>query len=568
MLDHRTIGSMIVNSWHEGVGRLKKLGIFAAVLVVALGVAWMFRGPLALELIGLRTQMTMNIGPHQEITWRGGNWRGQGERPPNIVLILADDLGWNDLTINGGVAGGTVPTPHIDSIAKDGAFFRNGHSAFGTCAPSRAALMSGRYPTRFGFEFTPTPPGMMSLVSMLASAGDANAPPLHFQAAEGGDMTYENMGMPSSEFTLAEALKEQGYYTAHIGKWHLGRSPEFMPNAQGFDDSLLMASGLYLREDDPSGVLSKQEFDGIDRFLWKALTWAASFNGGEPFEPGGYLTDYYTDEALNVIEANKDRPFFLYLAHWAPHTPLQATKEDYDALSHIELHRERVYAAMIRSLDRGVGQVMDKLKELGLEENTLVIFTSDNGGAGYIGIPGVNDPYRGYKITFFEGGIHVPYFMKWPAKIAPGTVSDVAVHHFDIWATAAAAGGATPVNPVDGVNLLPWAQGSNAPEASPHEALFWRADTTQVAKTADWKFIRDGRQEKVWLFNMKSDPTEQKNVADTHPAVVAEMETRLDAWNAEQSEPLWPSQLASPQRIDNEGHIPWQEGEEYIYSPN
>ena len=217
-----------------------------------------------------------------------------------------------------------------------------------------------------------------------------------------------------------------------------------------------MASGLYLPKDDPSVVNSKQDFDPIDRFLWRALKYAASFNGGDAFEPSGYLTDYYTDEAIKAIEANRNRPFFLYLAHWAPHTPLQATRADYDALSHIENHRLRVYAAMIRALDREVGRVLDALEANGLEDNTLVLFTSDNGGAHYIGLPEVNVPFRGWKISFFEGGIHVPYFAKWPARIAPGTTYDAPVHHFDLFPTAVAAAGAKlPTDrEMDGVDLL------------------------------------------------------------------------------------------------------------------
>ena len=271
--------------------------------------------------------------------------------------------------------------------------------------------------------------------------------------------------MPPSEITIAELLKQRDYHTVHIGKWHLGRANGMAPEDQGFDESLLMASGLYLPKDDPEVVNSKQDFDPIDKFLWRALHYSASFNGGETFEPAKYLTDYYTEEAVKVIEANRDRPFFLYLAHWAPHTPLQATRADYDALDHIGLHRERVYAAMIRALDRGVGQVLEALRANGLEENTLVFFTSDNGGAGYIGLPGVNQPFRGWKITLFEGGIHVPYFLKWPAHIEAGqTVRDPPVHHFDFFATAAAAAGAAlPTDrTLDGVDLTAHARGEAA----------------------------------------------------------------------------------------------------------
>lgn len=549
---------------------MKKLGIAGAVVVVALAGAFVFRAEILLQIIGMRAQLTQPVGPHQEVNWSSGSVDVEGERPPNIILIVADDLGWNDLSINGGgVAGGTVPTPNINAIAEQGAFFRNGHSASGTCAPSRAALMSGRYPTRFGFEFTPTPPGMQSTIYRISGGGDRAGPPAFLHDNPGEQLTYQDMGMPTEEISVAEVLKTRGYHTVHIGKWHIGQTNGMDAVNQGFDESLLMASGLYLEEDDPNVVNAKQDFDPIDRFLWKAMTWAASFNSGERFEPGGYLTDYYTEEAVKVIENNKDRPFFLYLAHWAPHTPLQATKEDYDALSHIELHRERVYAAMIRALDRGIGQVTDALKEHGLDENTMIIFTSDNGGAGYIGLPEINQPYRGWKITYFEGGIHVPYFIKWPGKIAPGTVNDDPVHHFDAYATIAAAAGATPEHQIDGVDLVPWvAVDGEKPSNAPHDTLFWRGGGYQVVLTPDWKLQRDLRQDKVWLFDMGSDPTEQNNVAEANPDVVAELVALIDAHNAEQIDPSWPAQLESPQSIDKAGHLPWEEGDEYVYWPN
>jgi len=565
---------------------------FLVVMVVLAGVGFKYRLELALGGINLLMKLRMPVGPHQEINWSrstAGTWKG--DRPPNIVLIVADDLGWNDLTLNGGgVAAGTVPTPHIDSLAAEGVQFTNGYSACGTCAPSRAALMSGRYPTRFGFEFTPTPPGMLSMMARMARRRtDRPQTITHFDEKGDQELPYQEMGMPTEEITLAETLREAGYHTVHIGKWHLGRSKGMAPIDQGFHESLLMASGLYLPEEDPNVVNSKQDFDPIDLFLWAVMRYAASFNSGDAFEPGGYLTDYYTDEAVKVIQANKHRPFFLYLAHWAPHVPLQATRADYDALSHIENHRLRVYAAMIRALDRSVGRVLDALKENGLDDNTLVIFTSDNGGAGYIALPEINQPFRGWKITFFEGGIHVPYLMRWPAKIAAGTRFEKPVHHFDIFATAAAAAGASvPADrPMDGVDLLPFVTPSSVEEegdkvakarnTDPHDRLFWRSGHYQVVIAEGWKLQRTARPDKVWLFNLEIDPTEEKNVADQNPDRVERMMAMLDEHNASQAEPLWPALLEAPIRIDktiidlpDEGdkHVYWDEGDEYIYWPN
>jgi uncharacterized sulfatase len=316
-------------------------------------------------------------------------------------------------------------------------------------------------------------------------------------------------------------------------------------------------------------VNSKQDFDPIDRFLWRALRFAATYNGGDAFEPEKYLTDYYTDQAVRVIEANRERPFFLYLAHWAPHTPLQATREDYDAVSHIADHRERVYAAMIRALDRGVGRVLAALRENGLEENTLVFFTSDNGGPNYIGLPEVNRPYRGWKISFFEGGIHVPYLVKWPAKLPAGASYAAPVMGFDIFATAAAAAGVSvPADrKIDGVDLAPFARGER--EGVPHERLFWRSGHSQVARVGDWKLqVNERPPGTAWLFNLREDPTEQTNLASREPERVAELRRALAEHNAEQAEPSWPALIEMPVSVDKTLAVAEAEGDEYIYWPN
>ncbi len=553
------------------MNRIGKWIIGAVVILFVIGaLAFQYREVLALKAVGYLMDKRLNVGPFQEIVWATGpdsQGRPPADRPPNIILILADDLGWNDLTYaGGGVAGGTVPTPNIDSIAAEGVTFTNGYAANGTCAPSRAAIMSGRYGTRFGFEFTPTPPGMMQLAKLAPIDTGRLRKTITYPDAESVD--YADMGMPSSEITIAELLSDQGYHTAHIGKWHIGTTNGMAPLDQGFDESLLMASGLYLPVDDPDVVNSRQDFDPIDRFLWAAMRFASSWNGGRPFAPDRYLTDYYTEQAVKVIEANKDRPFFLYLAHWAPHTPLQAAREDYEALSHIENHRERVYAAMIRSLDRGVGEVLAALERNGLEDNTLVLFTSDNGGAGYLGLPEINSPFRGWKITSFEGGIHVPYFAKWPARIAPGTVVNSPVHHFDLYATAAAAGGAPmPTDRVmDGVDLLPYIRGES--EGAPHQALFWRSGASQSALVDGWKLNVSDPPGRVWLFNLAEDPTEQNDLSATHPDKVAELKAALAAHNLEQAPPAWPRQISVPVNIDKDLSVPDAPDDQYIYWSN
>jgi len=548
----------------------KWAGGVAAVLLLGIGVVYLWGVQIALALVGVTVDLRMPVGPNQDLVWSSGPdplGRPPGERPPNIVLILADDLGWNDLSFGGGgVAGGTVPTPNIDSIAAEGVSFTNGYAANGTCAPSRAALMSGRYGTRFGFEFTPTPPGMMQLAPLQPRMPGRLRGPIVVEGAEA--VPYEEMGMPASEITLAELVAERGYHTVHIGKWHLGRAQGMAPHDQGFAESLLMASGLYLPEDHPDVVNAKQDFDPIDRFLWAAMRFAASFNGGPRFEPDGYLTDYYTQQAVEVIEANRDRPFFLYLAHWAPHTPLQATRADYEALSHIGLHRERVYAAMIRALDRGVGRVLEALERNGLDENTLLLFTSDNGGAGYIGLPDVNRPFRGWKITLFEGGIHVPFFARWPARIAPGTEVRAPVHHFDMYATAAAAAGAPLPDDrvIDGVDLVPFATGEA--EGVPHEALFWRSGASRSALVGGWKLNVSDPPGRSWLFDLARDPTEQHDLSGERPEKLAELRAALAAHDAGQAEPAWPSQIMVPVNIDKDLSRPDAPDDEYIYWSN
>ncbi len=546
----------------------------ALLLAVLLGVGWIFRAEVVLFGIDQMMSAQMEIGPTREINWSTGvdpEGRDAANRPPNIVLILADDLGWNDLSMNG--PNPTTRTPNIDTLAAQGVTFTQGYAANGTCAPSRAALMSGRYGTRFGFEFTPTPSMMMPVLNLVSGTQERPLVPPGLNNSESSNLEFGEMGMPPAEITLAELLAERGYHTAHIGKWHLGRENGMAPHDQGFAESLLMASGLYGRLDDDSVVQARQDFDPIDRFLWASQRFAASFNGGPTFEPPKYLTDYYTDEAVKVIAANKDRPFFLYLAHWAPHTPLQAAREDYDALAGIDLHRERVYAAMIRSLDRGVGRVMQALQTHGLDDNTLVMFTSDNGGAGYIGLPDVNDPYRGWKITLFEGGIRVPFIAKWPAKFAAGATYDAPVHHFDLYATAAAAAGAALPSDreMDGVDLVPYVTATDSAElALPHDYLYFRSGAAQAVRDARWKLMVSaplGLPSREWLFDLNADG-EWTDVMAEHPEVAERLRLALASHNSEQAATLWPWTITTAQNVDRDLSQEDQPGDEFAYWSN
>ena len=343
------------------------------------------------------------------------------------------------------------------------------------------------------------------------------------------------------------------------------------PHEQGFDQSLLMASALYLPEDDPNVVNAKLDFDPIDQFLWARMMFANSFNSGDEdrFEPRGYLTDYWTDESIKIINANKHQPFFLYLGHWGVHTPLQATREDYEAVGDIKPHRARVYAAMIRSLDRSVGRINAALEEADLADNTLVIFTNDNGGPGYIGLPDINKPFRGWKISQFEGGIRVPLMMKWPAKIAAGTVAEEPVAHIDVMPTLTEAAGAKQPQGViiDGKSLLPLATGEGE-EVWDRETLFWQSGHYRVVRHKDWKLQVTARPDKRWLFNLNDDPNEQNNLSESEPEKVTQLMALLDEHAASARPSLYPAVMESAITIDKTLVERFVAGDEYIYWPN
>ena len=534
---------------------LKKKLLIALVVVAGAAAALYANRLLILQYsLGWHTDWKYPREPNHPVAWAdvpATADKPAAQRPPNVIVILADDLGINDVTTHGGgYAAQGVPTPNIDAIARDGVRFDQGYAAAAVCTVSRAALLTGRYPWRFGVEFTPTPGAMARVAGALYADPERLYPVIIDQEKAKAAKDFNDLGMPPSEQTVAELLKARGYHTLHIGKWHLGSTPEMRPNGQGFDETLFMESGLHLPEKDPRVVNSKQDFDPIDKFLWPNMRFAVSYNAGKWFEPSKYPADYYTDEAVNAIRKNKNRPFFLYLAHWGVHTPMQASKEDYDALPQIKDHRQRVYAAMIRSIDRSVGRVMQTLREEGLDENTLVIFTSDNGAPGYIGLPEVNRPYRGWKLTQFEGGLRVPFVARWPGHIQAGTQYKPAVSSIDILPTvAAAAGAAVPADrPIDGVNLLPYLAKEGTAQAP--RALFWRDGPMRTVQEQGWKLTVTDRPKKDWLFNLNTDPTEKNNLAATEPEKLAQLKSKLQAHHAGMPAPRWPSFIEMPIAID------------------
>ena len=490
---------------------MKKILIVALAL---LGLGLIFWKDMLFWLLVQTAAPKDNVGPNQEIVWQQGPDTRSDDRP-NVIVIVADDLGINDMTDYDDLdPSGTMDTPNIDFIANSGIKFKNAYSGSATCAPSRGMIVTGRYATSTGYEFTPVPDGMARAINLF------NPEETRYMAESvESNPLFDNQGLPAEEITFAETLKDAGYYTAHIGKWHLGRGPNFAPLSQGFDESLMMASGLFLPEDDPNVVNAYLPWDPIDKFLWAILDYAASFNESSErdnwFEPKGYLTDYYTDEALKVIEANKNRPFFLYLAHWGVHTPLQALKSDYDKLTHIDNHIERVYAAMIMSLDRSVGRIVESLEANGLSDNTWIIFTSDNGGANYIGLRYINSPYRGWKLTLFEGGIKVPLIF-WKDGIASQEVAQRAMH-IDIMPTIHGLINQELTHSVDGIDLFADEYDLN------QRPIFWKTGHNKVVIKDNWKLQVEEYSQKQWLFNLADDPTEQLELSDQHPEKVYEL---------------------------------------------
>jgi uncharacterized sulfatase len=519
------------------------------------------------KMPGIISSFKNPVGPNQEVVWKDGPSTRNSDKP-NIIVILVDDMGFNEVsTYGGGMARGQFKTPNIDQLAADGVLCTNGYASTAVCAASRASLLTGRYSTRFGFEYTPTSKGFGKLI---AGMNKDNDPPMIYDAVVDERLPeVSEMGLPPSELILPELLKSQGYHSVHIGKWHLGGADKFQPQNQGFDESLWLESGgFFLPEDDPNVVNAKLPFDPIDKFLWGNLPYAVEFNDSGRFRPDGHMTDYFTNEAVKVIEKNKNQPFLLYLAYWAVHTPLQALKSDFDQLSYIKDHTERVQAAMVMTVDRGVGKIRQALKDNGIDDNTIIIFTCDNGAPNYVGLPEVNNPYRGWKLSLFEGGIHVPFIVNYPDSIPAGQVYDGRVSNIDIFATAGALAGATlPTDrKMDGTNMLPYLTGSKA--GSPDRSLFTKNGTFSQVIKDDWKLLWDQQQQKKWLFNLSNDPTEQNNLANSNPNKLNELSELLAAFLAEQADPLWEGALSSPVHIDKHLNESKTKDDEFAYWQN
>ena len=462
---------------------------------------------------------------------------------PNIIYIVCDDLGKYEVSAYGV---DHISTPHIDRIGQEGVVFDQGYVTAPTCAPSRAGIMTGRIQNRYGFEtqimeFYPT--NMVEYLSgkFFVKTGDfvLDTRPQYPTAWQ-----VEKQGVPPSEIMLPELLKKYGYHAGLTGKWHLGVSKEQLPLARGFDYQygFMGAFSLYTAERETNGVIHHVHESFSGTFQWNSGRYgqgAIEVNGKEIIEEE-YLTFAIKDQAIGYIERNKDNPFFLYCTFSAPHVPFQAPVDYYCMYDHVEEENKRVYYAMISALDDAIGEIMGKLEELGIADNTLVCLLSDNGGASYTGATD-NGPLKGGKLTQFEGGISVPFMMKWPAKIKAGQRYDKPVLSTDFFATAvAAAGGELPQDRVyDGVDLVPYVNGARNDE--PHPQMFWRADHIWAIRDGDYKLILSARDGWAELYNLKDDISESINIKDDMPELYEALYKKHSEWQqALPEKPLWP----------------------------
>lgn len=419
-------------------------------------------------------------------------------KQPNFIIIYADDLGYGDLGCYGS---DIIKSPNLDKLAEKGVRFTQWYSSSPVCSPSRAGLLTGRYPTRCGIN----------------------------QILGGRRLTA---GLPPTEKTLATALKELGYRTAIFGKWHLGSTPETHPNSHGFDEFYGFLAGAV---DYYSHIYYWEERHGRNAVhdLWH--------NRKETWDNGRYLTELLTDKAVEFIEQS-DAPFFLYLPYNAPHWPMHAPREYLDRFKGLPNDR-RIMAAMISAMDDGIGRVIEALEHSGKSENTFLFFSSDNGPSTeqrnwldgredlyYGGSAGI---FKGHKYSLFEGGIREPAIMCYPNVIAPGQVCDKIGFMLDIFPTMLTLAGGNPENG-DGFNILPML--TEAAD-TPHQHLFWEYNGQLALREGNWKLILNGKldfvrsaDDTVFLCNLEDDPSERVNRKDAQPELVARLSLVLQTW--------------------------------------
>lgn len=457
----------------------------------------------------------------------------RGAERPNILVLFADDLGYGELGCQGNPE---IPTPHIDGIAARGARFTSGYVTAPFCSASRAGLLTGRWQTRFGYEFNPV--------------GAQNSDP--------------RVGIPLGEVTLAELLRDAGYATGLIGKWHLGGTAAFHPQRHGFDEFFgFLHEGHYFvpppyrgmttwlrrktlpdggtgRWTSPDGSLVLSTHLGTNEPAYDADN--PILRGSQPVDEQAHLTDALTREAVDFIARHRDRPFFLYVAYNAVHSPMQADRERLAKFAWIEDIHRRIFAAMLAHLDESVGTILDALRAAELERDTLVIFLSDNGGPTRE-LTSSNAPLRGGKGELYEGGIRVPFVCQWLGRIDAGLTVDAPVSAVDVYATAAVLAGADrPAAGIDGVSLLTCLEANQRDAATPPRSFYWRVGERTALRRGEWKIVRQparNRRAEWELYRLSSDIGEQRDLAATEPEQLAALVAEWERLNGEMSPPTW-----------------------------
>ena len=423
------------------------------------------------------------------------------DSPPNIIVIISDDQGYADVGFHGSKE---IFTPNIDRIAKNGVIFSQGYVSYAVCSPSRAGLITGRYQNRFGYTR-----------NILLAPKDSL------------------MGLPISEQTLPEVLNNVDYKTKAIGKWHLGAHESLVPEKRGFDEffGFLIGGHRYFPNDLTLNDLTEASRQ-MDGYITKI------YDNGKRVNTKKYLTEELSDNAVKFIEDNSEDPFFLYLSYNAPHTPLQATDTDLERNNHIDVEKRRTYAAMVSSMDDGVGSILDKLEEKNISENTIVIFFSDNGGVEWYNFSD-NGPLRGIKGDFFEGGIRVPFTMQWPKKIKPGIIYNKPIIALDVFATVVSAASAEKFikNNIDGVNLIPYINGEI--NGSPHDYLFWKNPDKDIDVIRDnrYKYIRVKDDE--YIFDLDNDLSEENNIISSSTPIYQKLKLKFKEWEKDMIDPVF-----------------------------
>lgn len=432
------------------------------------------------------------------------NGYSQNAPKPNIIIILADDLGYADVGFNGCK---DIPTPNIDRIANNGVKFTNGYVTFSVCGPSRAGLLTGRYPQRFGYERNP-----------------------QYRPHD------PNMGLPKTESTLAETLNKVGYTSGIVGKWHQGADISNHPLNRGFDEFFGHLGGGHAYFSELLTIKDSYSVENNEGESYK--TWI--LRNHEPIQTKKYLTDEFSDEAVQFVERNQKKPFFLYLAYNAPHGPLQASQEYLDRFPNIENKKRKTYAAMVSAVDDGVGRLLDQLEKLQLDKNTLVYFLSDNGGPEKDNASD-NGVLREGKSSIYEGGYRVPFAMQWKGTVAP-RVYENPVSSLDIFATIASLSVA-PIakeKPLDGVNLIPFVTGKK--NSLPHETIFLRKfdDKAYSVRYKDLKLVL--KNDSIpQLYNLKEDIGELNDIAKQFPDELKKIENLRKEWDSQLISPIFQS---------------------------